>query len=150
MKTFRWITSFLSVCVTLVTVSVSLPAGAAGAVSAENNTPESWHFTVSPVFGVASFRGNGAVGPLAGHLKVSFHNVMKDSRFAAASSLEAGRGPWIVWLSSQYFDLSQDMHLGQIGGWHTKAHATQAVWVALAVSGQRQRGEPRFTVVINR
>lgn len=125
MKTFSRMKYMLFTCGMLAAGLSCSRAGAAELAGADNAGADEWHFTVSPVIGAAGFRGNGAVGPLAGHLRMPFHRVARDTRFAAAGSLEADRGPWSVWLSGQYLNLSQDIGLGEFGEGHAKAHAIQ-------------------------
>lgn len=88
--------------------------------------PEAWHFTVGPEFGATGFKGNGAVGPMAGKLKLPFHKVAKDTRFAFAGGVAATRGPLGLWFNGQYLDLSQNFRFddGNVHG-EAKGYATQ-------------------------
>ncbi|EGK9148811.1 hypothetical protein IOW38_004134 [Salmonella enterica] len=110
----------------VMTLMLSFCGTASAGTDSEGAPEDVWHFTVSPAFGAMGFRGNGAVGPLSGHLKMPFHKVAKDTRFAMAGSVEADRGPLSLWLSGQYLDMSQDVALegGYVKG-HANAHATQ-------------------------
>lgn len=112
----------------IFSTAMLLSAVCSGGVQAQtpDTPPEAWHFTVGPEFGATGFKGNGAVGPMAGKLKLPFHKVAKDTRFAFAGGVAATRGPLGLWLNGQYLDLSQDFRFdgGQVHG-EAKGHATQ-------------------------
>lgn len=119
MKTFSRMKFMLSACGLL---TAGLSCSQAGATQ----LADAWHFTVGPEFGAQGFKGNGAIGPMSGGLKMPFHKVAKDTRFALAGGIVATRGPLGLWLNGQYLDLSQhfDFDSGNVHG-DAKGHATQ-------------------------
>jgi len=128
--------------------------GAAPAAGDEFGSPDTWHFTVIPVIGATGFKGNGAIGDHAGRLKMPMHKVAKDTRFAIAGGVEAGRGPYGMWLNGQYLDLSHHATLGSDHGeLHAKAYATQAslggYWQAWSgdLGGSTVHGTPQRWVI---
>jgi hypothetical protein len=130
-------------------LAVLMAVGYGASVRAET-VPDTWHFTVSPEFGATTFQGNGAVGSMAGHLKVPFHRVMKDTHFAVAGQVQADKGPYSLWLGGQYLDLSQGVQFdgGHIQG-SAKARATlmevggaYRVW-SRATGGDTVHGGPQ-------
>lgn len=85
-----------------------------------------WHYTVTPSLWLPAFAGNGAVGPLAGHLKVASRTVVKDTHFAVVGRLDAERGLLGLWLDGDYLDMSQSGRLSPGAGTaEVKARATQ-------------------------
>lgn len=93
---------------------------------ADDGAAQVWHVTVSPEVGATGFKGNGSVGPLSGRLRMPFHDVAKDTRFAFAGGVAASRGPVGFWLAGQYLDMSQNFTFdrGDVSG-KAKGHATQ-------------------------
>lgn len=109
-----------------VAAGVLMTAALYNSAALAEASPDVWHFTVGPEFGAQGFKGNGAVGPMSGGLKMPFHKVAKDTRFALAGGIVATRGPLGLWLNGQYLDLSQhfDFDSGNVHG-DAKGHATQ-------------------------
>lgn len=145
--TTRFTTAVRTVMAVAVTGAVLMPVARA-ADTVAGTVSDEWHFTVGPEFGATSFKGNGAVGPLAGKLKLPFHKVAKDTRVAFAGGITATRGPLGVWLNGQYLNLKQDFDSNGHHG-DAKGHATQMsagawyqVW-ARALGGQTVHGTAR-------
>ncbi|MFZ4221300.1 hypothetical protein ACEV6Q_26150 [Enterobacter ludwigii] len=101
-------------------LQAALAADGVGAPAAD----DTWHFTVGPEFGATGFKGNGAIGPAAGSLKLPFHKVAKDTRVAFAGGVIATRGPLGLWLNGQYLSLKQDFDSGDHHG-SARGHATE-------------------------
>lgn len=99
---------------------VLLFSGAAQAI--EENDPQ-WRVTLSPYLWMAGARGDGELGPASGHLRLPFHDVVKNLRFAALGSIEVSHGSVGGWLNSQYLDVAHDMTFAG-GGGTLQAHAT--------------------------
>ena len=101
------------------------PAVRAQGPEVQSDSAEAWHLTVTPMAGLTGFRGNGAIGPLSGGLKMPFHKVARDTRFAMAGSVAASRGPLTLWLDGQYLDMSQNVSFDGGVNARAKAYATQ-------------------------
>lgn len=115
---------------------------------------DAWHFTVGPSFSGSSFKGNGAIGPLSGKMKMPFHQVASDTRFAFSGGFIVSKGPVGFWLDGQYLDLSQSITLdGGMGKGSLKGNATQlsaGMWYQMwekPMGGKTVHGTPQMLTV---